>query len=187
MKRCGWVTNDEIYIKYHDEEWGKPKKDTNELFELFILEGFQAGLSWLTILKKRENFRKAFDDFDARKISNYSDQKVEELMQNEGIIRNRLKINATIKNAKLFLEMEKEKNGFSDYLWSFVKHQPILNSFKSLSEIPAKTEISELMSKNLKKIGFKFCGPTICYAFMQSSGMVNDHARDCFLFDKQLL
>lgn len=179
--RCGWVSNEPLYIKYHDEEWGRPEFNDQQLFELLMLEGFQAGLSWITVLKKREHFREAFDGFDAKKVAKYSASKVEKLMNNEGIIRHRGKINATIKGAQIFLTFEEGEKSFSHFLWSFVNHQPINNTPRSLKDLPASTEISTAMSKALKKRGFNFCGPTICYAFMQAAGMVNDHTMDCFL------
>lgn len=180
--RCEWVTEDDIYIRYHDEEWGRPLKDNQKLFELFILEGFQAGLSWITVLKKRHHFRKVFDGFNPEVIANYSNDKVEELLKDPGIIRNRLKVNGAIINAKLFLEMEQESVNFSQFVWGFVGHSPKVNQFNSVKEIPALTPEATAMSKALKKRGFKFCGPTICYAFMQASGMVNDHTSQCFLY-----
>jgi len=167
-------------IKYHDEEWGVPLHDDRKLFEFFVLDAFQAGLSWSTILNKRENFRKAFDDFDAKKISKYDEAEFERLMNDAGIVRNRLKILATIENAKQFLRIQEEHGSFDKYIWSFVKGKPIVNNFKEMKEIPAKTEVSDEMSKALKKEGFKFCGSTICYAFMQAAGLVNDHTLDCF-------
>ncbi len=184
MDRCRWATHNPQMIEYHDKEWGIPIHDDQLLFEFLILEGAQAGLSWSTILQKRENFRKAFDYFDAHKIAQYSDQKIEELMNNEGIIRNRLKINAVIANAKTFLEVQREFDSFDKYIWQFVNHKPIINKFKELSELPSKSGQSELMSKDLKKRGFKFVGPTICYAFMQAVGMVNDHTIDCFRYNE---
>jgi DNA-3-methyladenine glycosylase I len=180
--RCEWSGSDPLYTKYHDEEWGIPVHDDQKLFEMLILEGAQAGLSWITVLKKRENYRKAFDNFDAIKISKYSDKKVEKLLENAGIIRNRLKINSTVGNAKAFLKVQKEFGSFDKYIWQFVDHKPITNKFKSLKDLPAKTEISDKMSKDLKKRGFKFVGSTICYAFMQATGMVNDHSTDCFRY-----
>src|SRR5690606_3535166 len=181
MNRCEWLTNDPIYIEYHDKEWGKPTYNDLELFELLILEGFQAGLSWLTVLKKRTAFRKAFDFRNPEKIAAYDDTKIEELLQNKDIIRNRLKIKATITNARVFLDIQKEYGSFSKFLWSFVNHKPIINNRKSIGEIPATTVQSDMMSKTMKKKGFKFCGSTICYALMQSCGMVNDHTKNCFL------
>lgn len=179
--RCGWCEKDDLYRKYHDEEWGKPIYDDETIFEFLILESFQAGLSWYTILTKRENFRKAFDDFDYKKIASYSDEKIEELMQNKGIIRNRLKVLATITNAQKFQEVQKEFGSFSKYIWSFVNGKPIDNNPKTLKDVPATTEISDVLSKDLKKRGFKFMGSTVVYAHMQATGMVNDHVEDCFL------
>lgn len=179
MKRCDWVSTDELYINYHDNEWGKPVYDDATIFEFLVLESFQAGLSWITILKKREHFRDAFDQFDYKKIAHYSEEKVEALMQNAGIVRNRLKILATINNAQRFLEVQKEFGTFSAYIWSFVGGKPLVNSFKSIKEVPATTEISDVLSKDLKKRGFKFLGSTVVYAYMQATGMVNDHIVDC--------
>jgi len=180
--RCQWAGNDPLYQEYHDKEWGIPVHDDRKLFEMLILEGAQAGLSWITILRKRENYRIAFDNFDAKKIAKYDSKKVKQLLQNEGIIRNRLKINAAIINAKLFLEVQKESGSFDKYIWKFVNDKPIINRWKNLKEIPAKTKESDAMSKDLKKRGFKFVGSTICYAFMQAVGMVNDHTIDCFRY-----
>lgn len=179
MKRCNWVSTDELYINYHDEEWGKPVYDDATIFEFLVLESFQAGLSWITILKKREHFRDAFDQFDYKKIAYYSEEKVDALMQDAGIVRNRLKILATINNAQRFLEVQKEFGTFSAYIWSFVGGKPLVNSFKSIKEVPATTEISDALSKDLKKRGFKFLGSTVVYAHMQATGMVNDHIVDC--------
>ena len=179
--RCAWCGKDELYQKYHDEEWGKPVYDDKTIFEFLVLESFQAGLSWITILRKRENFRMAFDDFDYQKIANYSDEKLEELMQNAGIIRNRLKIFAARNNAQKFMEVQKEFGTFSKYIWGFVNHQPIINQLKTLKEVPATTEISDALAKDLKKRGFKFMGSTVVYAHMQATGMVNDHVIDCFV------
>lgn len=179
MKRCDWVSTDELYINYHDNEWGKPVYDDATIFEFLVLESFQAGLSWITILKKREHFRDAFDQFDYKKIAHYSEEKVVALMQNAGIVRNRLKILATINNAQRFLEVQKEFGTFSAYIWSFVGGKPLVNSFKSIKEVPATTEISDALSKDLKKRGFKFLGSTVVYAHMQATGMVNDHIVDC--------
>ncbi len=181
--RCRWA-NSAAMKKYHDTEWGTPIHNDRLLFEFLILEGAQAGLSWSTILQKRENFRKAFDNFDAKKITQYNNQKIEELMNNEGIIRNRLKVNAVIANARAFLEVQKEFGSFDKYIWKFVNHKPIINKFKELSELPSKTEQSELMSKDLKKRGFKFVGPTIIYSFMEAVGIVNDHVVDCFRYNE---
>ncbi len=182
--RCGWSTSDPLYIEYHDNEWGVPVHDDRKLFEMLILEGAQAGLSWITILKKRENYRKAFDNFDVLKISKYKQTKIEKLLNNAGIIRNKLKINAAVQNAQSFLEVQKEFKSFDKYIWQFVGGKPKLNSFKSLKEVPAKTKESDAMSKDLKKRGFKFVGSTICYAFMQAVGMVNDHVEGCFKYKR---
>ncbi len=180
--RCGWAGTDPLYIKYHDEEWGVPVHDGRHLFEMLILEGAQAGLSWLTVLKKRENYRKAFDKFDARKISRYTKADQKRLLENPGIIRNRLKIQSAVINARVFLEAQKEFGSFDNYIWQFVGGKSVQNKFKSLREIPPRTEISDAMSKDLKKRGFKFVGSTICYAFMQAVGMVNDHLTVCFRY-----
>lgn len=178
--RCAWCGNDELYQKYHDEEWGKPVYDDDTIFEFLILESFQAGLSWMTILRKRENFKKAFDNFNYKKIAKYSDDKIEELMQNSGIVRNKLKILATITNAQKFMEIQKEFGSFSNYIWAFVDGKPIINQPNTLKEVPATTEISDKLAKDLKKRGFKFMGSTVVYAHMQATGMVNDHVNDCF-------
>ena len=178
--RCAWCGNDELYQKYHDEEWGKPVYDDDTIFEFLILESFQAGLSWITILRKRENFKKAFDNFNYKKIAKYSDDKIEELMQNSGIVRNKLKILATITNAQKFMEIQKEFGSFSNYIWAFVDGKPIINQPNTLKEVPATTEISDKLAKDLKKRGFKFMGSTVVYAHMQATGMVNDHVNDCF-------
>jgi DNA-3-methyladenine glycosylase I len=182
MKRCEWAKKD-LAIKYHDEEWGVPLYDNQKLFEFLILEGFQAGLSWDTILAKRENYRTAFDNFDAKKIAKYNDRKFDELMQNAGIVRNRLKIKSAIQNANAFLKVVDEFGSFDKYIWSFVDGKPIKNKFKKIEDVPAKTEISDAMSKDLKKRGFNFVGSTICYAFMQATGMVNDHIVSCFRYE----
>ncbi len=184
VNRCRWAGNDDQMISYHDLEWGTPIHDDQLLFEFLILEGAQAGLSWSTILKKRENYRKAFDNFNYDKIVKYNEQKVEELLGNKGIIRNRLKVEAVITNAKAFLNVQKEFGSFDKYIWKFVNYKTIDNKFKELSELPSKTEQSEQMSKDLKKRGFKFVGPTICYAFMQAVGMVNDHVQNCFRYEE---
>ena len=184
MERCNWVTTDELYIKYHDEEWGKPVYDDETIFEFLVLESFQAGLSWITILRKRENFRNAFDHFDYRKIATYTDEKIEELMNNAGIVRNRLKILATINNAQRFMEVQQEFGSFSKYIWGFVNHTPIVNTFKTIKEVPATTEISDALARDLKKRGFKFLGSTVVYAHMQATGMVNDHITSCFCYDR---
>jgi DNA-3-methyladenine glycosylase I len=180
--RCGWCGNDELYIKYHDEEWGVPVHDDQKLFEMLCLEGMQAGLSWITILRKRENYRKAFNNFNAKKIIKYDEDKINVLMQNPGIIRNRLKINAIIKNAKAYLDIQKEYGSFDKYIWGFVNGEPVVNKLQSISGAPSKTEMSDIMSKALKKKGFTFVGSTICYAFMQAVGMVNDHITGCFRY-----
>lgn len=176
MNRCAWVSNDPLYIEYHDREWGVAERDPQRLFEMLCLEGAQAGLSWITVLKKRQHYRKVFDGFDPGKIANYDEKKREELLADPGIIRNKLKVNAFIVNAQLFQTFDGD---FSEWLWSFVGGSPIVNQWKSLSEVPAETAESQAMSKALKKAGFKFVGPTICYAFMQATGMVNDHTTDC--------
>ena len=179
--RCAWCEKDDLYRNYHDKEWGKPIYDDETIFEFLILESFQAGLSWYTILAKRENFRAAFDYFDYQKIAQYSEEKVEELIQNAGIIRNRLKILATINNAQKFMEVQKEFGSFSKYIWGFVNHEPIINRPKTLKEVPSTTEISDALAKDLKKRGFKFMGSTVVYAHMQATGMVNDHVEDCWI------
>jgi len=184
-KRCQWVPVDNpLYVKYHDEEWGVPIHDDRLLFEFLVLEGMQAGLSWLTILRKRENFRTAFDHFDPREIALYNEKKIEELMQNSGIIRNRLKIAAAVQNAKAFLEVQAEFGSFDTFIWQFVEGKPIVNQWKTLKELPAKTPVSDTISKELKKRGFKFVGSTIIYAHMQATGMVNDHTVDCFRYQE---
>ena len=180
VKRCEWADSNPEMKEYHDKEWGIPEHNDYKLFELLVLEGMQAGLSWNTILKKRRNFRNAFDNFDYNKISNYSENEIEKLLQNEGIIRNRLKIQSVITNAKAFLKVIDQSGTFDKYIWSFVENKPIINHWKSLSDIPSKTGLSELISKDLKKRGFKFVGSTIIYAFMQAIGMVNDHLVSCF-------
>ena len=183
IKRCGWVnTENELYMQYHDEEWGLPVHNEQKLFEMLILEGAQAGLSWETVLKKRENYRKAFDNFNPRKVAKYDGQKQEELLQNQGIIRNRLKIKSAIQNAKVFLEIQVEFGSFGEYIWGFVNQQPIQNKFKSLSDLPANTELSDKISRDLKKRGMNFVGSTIIYAFLQSVGIVNDHEISCFRY-----
>jgi DNA-3-methyladenine glycosylase I len=183
--RCAWAVGDELNIKYHDLEWGRPVYDDRLLFEFLILEGAQAGLSWVTILKKRDNYRQAFDHFDASVIARYRATKIEQLLHNPGIIRNRLKIQSAVSNAHAFLNLQEEFGSFSKYIWDFVGGKPMLNQWGNLSRIPAKTAISDAMSKDLKKRGFKFVGSTICYAFMQAVGMVNDHTVDCFRYPKK--
>jgi len=180
--RCDWPKDDALYIEYHDKEWGVPVYDDDKLFEFLILETFQAGLSWITILRKRENFRKAFDYFDYKKIAKYTEAKFESLLLDKGIIRNKLKIKATISNAKAFMEIKKEFGSFSKYIWGFVDGKPIKNEFLSMSELPANTQLSDTISKDLKKRGFKFVGSTVVYAHMQATGMVNDHVKDCFRY-----
>ncbi|MBI1262655.1 MAG: DNA-3-methyladenine glycosylase I [Rhizobiales bacterium] len=177
--RCPWPGTDPLYIAYHDEEWGVPEYDDRALFEKLILDGFQAGLSWITILRKRDNFREAFDGFDPECIVRYTPKKVEKLLQNEGIIRHRGKIEATIGNARAWLDMMETENGFSDFIWSHVDHQVLVNKWHHIGDVPAATPMSEALSKNLKKAGFRFCGPTIVYAFAQAVGMVNDHLITC--------
>ena len=179
MQRCGWATND-LLVAYHDAEWGVPLHDDRRLFEFLILEGAQAGLSWDTVLRKRENYRVAFDDFDAEKIARYDESKLNELLLNEGIIRNRLKIASAVSNTKSYLKIEDEFGSFDSYIWQFVDGKPIVNHWKSLSEVPAKTFVSDAMSKDLKRRGFNFVGSTIMYAFMQACGLVNDHLTNCF-------
>lgn len=183
--RCGWAKND-LAIEYHDAEWGAAQHDDQKLFEFLILEGAQAGLSWDTILRKRENYREAFDNFDYKKIALYDEKKQTELLLNEGIIRNRLKINSAIQNAKAFREIQKEFGSFDSYIWNFVGGKPIKNKWKNLSEVPAKTEISDAISKDLKKRNFNFVGSTIIYAFMQACGLVNDHLTDCFRYNEMV-
>ena len=180
MKRCEWATGDETYLAYHDTEWGVPVHDDKKLFEMLILEGAQAGLSWLTILKRMENYRQAYDGFDPVKIAQWDQEKIESLLRNPGIIRNRLKVAAARTNAKAFLEVSGEFGSFDGFIWSFVGGKPIRNSRKTVKDIPATTSTSDRMSKELQKRGFKFVGSIICYAFMQAVGMVNDHTVDCF-------
>ncbi|MCT4699158.1 DNA-3-methyladenine glycosylase I [Tenacibaculum haliotis] len=183
-KRCFWVSDDPLYIAYHDKEWGVPVYDDKALFEFLILETFQAGLSWITILKKRENFREAFDDFDYKKIATYNEDKYNELLLNSGIIRNKLKIKSAISNAQLFMEVQKEFGSFSKYIWGFVDGKPIKNIFDKREDVPATTVLSDKISKDLKKRGFKFVGSTVMYAYMQATGMVNDHTTDCFRYNE---
>lgn len=182
--RCGWCGEDPLYMAYHDEEWGVPVKDDASLFEFLILETFQAGLSWITVLRKRENFRKAFDQFNYKKIANYDQSKIDSLLQDAGIIRNKLKVNATITNAQAFMKIQDEFGSFSKYIWSFVDNKPLKNSFKSLKDVPANTGTSDVLSRDLKKRGFKFVGTTVVYAHMQATGMVNDHVVDCFRYNE---
>ena len=180
LQRCGWSLSDQLYIDYHDTEWGVPLHNDKKLFEFLILEGAQAGLSWITILKKRKNYRKAFDNFNPAKIAGYDKNKVQELLSDSGIVRNKLKIGATIQNARSYLEVVKEFDSFDNYIWQFTGGKTVINNWENLSEVPAKTKESDLMSKDLKRRGFKFVGSTICYAFMQATGMVNDHVTGCF-------
>lgn len=182
-QRCEWVPkDDQLYIDYHDKEWGIPVYDDQKLFEMLILEGAQAGLSWSTVLHKRQNYIELFDQFDPEKIVKYDDKKIASLLENPGIIRNKLKVNSVITNAKIMLEIKAEGQSFSDYIWQFVDGKPIVNKWKTVKEIPASTAESDVMSKTLKKRGFKFIGTTICYAYMQAVGMVNDHTTDCFCY-----
>jgi DNA-3-methyladenine glycosylase I len=184
-KRCSWANpQNDLYIKYHDEEWGVPLHDDNKLFEAITLDGAQAGLSWATILKKRENYRKAYDNFDPKKVAKYSEEKILGLLQDAGIVRNKLKVRSSVKNAKVFLEIQKEFGSFDKYLWGFVNGKPIKNKFKSEKDLPAKTELSDKLSKDLKKRGMSFVGSTIIYAMMQAVGLVNDHQGDCFRYDQ---
>lgn len=182
--RCGWCVGDALYEAYHDEEWGVPVYDDATLFEFLILETFQAGLSWITILRKRENFRKAFDKFDYKKIATYQQPKIDELLQDKGIIRNKLKINATISNAIAFMKIQEEFGSFSKYIWGFTNGKPIKNSFKIYKDAPANTPLSDTLSKDLKKRGFKFVGSTVIYANMQATGMINDHEVGCFRYNE---
>ncbi|WP_274307121.1 DNA-3-methyladenine glycosylase I [Solibacillus daqui] len=185
MERCAWVKLDEpVYVKYHDEEWGVPVYDDQKLFEMLCLEGAQAGLNWLTILKRREGYRAAFDGFDVEKILNYDDAKLAVLKEDERIIRNRLKIASVVTNAKSYINMQQKHGSFANYIWSFVDGKPIINHWERIEDVPATTEISDRMSKQLKKDGFKFVGSTICYAFMQAVGMVNDHTKNCHCYQK---
>ncbi len=182
QKRCPWTGNDPLLIRYHDQEWGVPLHHDRRLFEFLILEGFQAGLSWLTILKKRDNFRKAFDGFDFNRVAGYDTEKMAALMADKGIIRNRLKIEGAVANARAFIHVRKEFGTFDRYIWNFTGGKNIHNGFETMKEIPAKTELSERISKDLKERGFKFVGPTIVYSHMQATGMVNDHLKDCFRY-----
>lgn len=178
--RCGWAGSDPLYVAYHDDEWGTPLHDDRALYEMLVLEGFQAGLSWITILRKRANFRRAFDGFEPERVAAYDQRKVADLLADAGIIRNRAKIEGAIGAARLYLEIMAEPGGFRDYVWQFTGGRPIVNHWKSMSEVPAETAEARAMSKALKARGFKFVGPTICYAFMQATGMVDDHVADCF-------
>jgi DNA-3-methyladenine glycosylase I len=180
--RCSWCSGNDLYTDYHDKEWGVPVHDDRRIFEFLILEGFQAGLSWLTILKKRDNFREAFDHFDYRKIARYDQDKIEALLNNAGIVRNRLKVNAAVSNARAFLEVKVEFGSFDRYIWGFVDGEPVVNTRRSMSEVPATSKISDALSRDLKQRQFKFVGSTIVYAHMQAAGMVNDHLVDCFRY-----
>ena len=182
MTRCAWAGSDPLYTAYHDDEWGLPLHDDRRLFEMLVLEGAQAGLSWITILRKREEYRKAFDRFDAAKIARYDAKKVRSLLQNPGIVRNRLKIDAAVRNARAFLGVQEEAGSFDAYIWQFVDGRPKRNAWRSMKQVPAKTVESDAMSKDLRSRGFGFVGSTICYAFMQATGMVNDHTTDCFRY-----
>ena len=184
IKRCKWAGKDPLYIEYHDKQWGVPVYEDAKIFEFLLLETFQAGLSWITILRRRENFRTAFDNFDFQEIANYSDEKLEDLRKDAGIIRNRLKIKAAKSNAIAFMEVQKEFGTFSKYIWSFLDGKPIKNAFKAMSELPANTPLSDKISADLKKRGFKFVGSTIVYAHMQAMGIVNDHTTDCFRYNE---
>jgi len=179
LARCPWPKQDPLYVAYHDEEWGVPEYDDRALFEKLVLDGFQAGLSWITILRKRENFRRAFDGFEPAKIARYTPRKVERLMQNAGIVRNRMKIEGTVLSARAWLDVMEQGPGFSRLLWDFLDGKPKVNRFRSTAQVPAETELSRRISKELARRGFKFCGPTIVYAFMQATGMVNDHVVSC--------
>lgn len=179
-QRCGWCLSSETYKKYHDEEWGVPVYDDQKLFEFLLLETFQAGLSWITILNKRENFRNAFDDFDYRKIANYDEDKIQELLLDAGIIRNKLKVYSAVSNAQAFIKIQQEFGSFSKYIWNFTDGKPIINNPKILKDVPATTPLSDAISKDLKKRGFKFVGSTVVYAHMQATGMVNDHVEECW-------
>lgn len=182
MKRCAWPANNELMIEYHDKEWGTPLHDDGKFFEFLVLDSFQAGLSWNTILNKRKNFEKAFHGFNVKKISKYKEKDFKRLMADTGIVRNRLKIKATTQNAKVFLKIQKEFGSFDKYIWDFVNNKPIQNSFKKMGDLPAKTPVSDVLSKDLKNRGMNFVGPTIIYAFMQGAGLVNDHTVDCFRY-----
>jgi DNA-3-methyladenine glycosylase I len=181
-KRCQWAGSDPLYTGYHDREWGVPVHDDRKLFEMLVLEGAQAGLAWITILKKRENYLAAYDNFEPAKVARYTARKKQKLLENEGIVRNRLKVEASVINARAFLEVQRGFGSFDKYIWEFVGGKPIQNRFKKISDLPAKTKESDAMSKDLKRRGFKFVGSTICYAFMQAVGMVNDHTTDCFRY-----
>lgn len=182
--RCGWCGTDPLYVKYHDEEWGVPVRDDQTMFEFLILETFQAGLSWITILRKRENFRMAFDDFDYKKIAKYNQNKIDSLLQDQGIVRNKLKVNAAVTNAQAFMDIQKEFGSFTEYIWSFVNGQPIKSNWKNHENAPATSKESDALSKDLKKRGFKFVGSTVMYAHMQATGLINDHIDTCFRYNE---
>jgi len=182
--RCEWAGDDPLYVSYHDQEWGVPVHDDRTLFEFLVLEGAQAGLSWITILRRRENYRQAFDNFDPQKVARYNQTKVKSLLQDPGIIRNKLKVNSAVQNAQAFLRIKEEFGSFNKYIWKFVNHQPIINAWTQMNQIPASTPLSETISKDLKKRGFNFVGPTIVYAHMQATGMVNDHVVTCFRYNQ---
>ncbi|MBZ9687221.1 DNA-3-methyladenine glycosylase I [Clostridium estertheticum] len=186
MIRCDWCGNDPLYMKYHDEEWGVPVHEDRKHFEFLILESAQAGLSWITILRKRENYRKAYDDFDFNKVAQYDDEKVIELIQNEGIIRNKLKIAASINNAVMFIKIQEEFGSFDNYIWAFVDNKPLINQWDSIANVPATSDLSDKVSKDLKKRGFKFLGSTITYAHLQATGIINDHIASCFRYSGDL-
>ncbi len=183
MERCPWCGDDPLYTKYHDEEWGVPVHDERKHFEFLVLESAQAGLSWITILRKRENYRIAYDNFDPDKVANYSEEKINELLQNSGIVRNRRKIEASINNAKMFLNIQKEFGSFDNYIWKFVNYRPVINSWESISDVPATSTLSDEVSKDLKKRGFKFLGSTIIYSHLQATGIINDHIVNCFRYN----
>lgn len=180
LERCPWCGTDPLYIKYHDEEWGVPVHDERKHFEFLVLESAQAGLSWITILRKRENYRKAYDNFDPTKVASYSEEKINELLQNQGIVRNRRKIESSINNAKMFLNIQKEFGSFDNYIWKFVDFKPVINKWESIYDVPATSELSDMVSKDLKKRGFKFLGSTIIYSHLQATGIINDHILSCF-------
>ena len=184
INRCSWCGEDPLYVDYHDKEWGVPVYDDPTLFEFLTLETFQAGLSWITVLRKRENFRRAFDNFDYSKIAGYKEDKIQQLLTDPGIIRNKLKVRATVSNAQAFMEVQKEFGSFSKYIWGFTDGKPITNTFEKMADIPANTPLSDAISKDLKKRGFKFVGTTVVYAHMQATGMVNDHVKDCFRYNQ---
>ncbi|WML37263.1 DNA-3-methyladenine glycosylase I [Clostridium sp. OS1-26] len=183
LERCSWCGDDPLYTKYHDEEWGVPVHDERKHFEFLVLESAQAGLSWITILRKRENYRIAYDNFDPDKVANYSEEKINELLQNSGIVRNRRKIEASINNAKMFLDIQKEFGSFDNYIWKFVNYRPVINSWESISDVPATSTLSDEVSKDLKKRGFKFLGSTIIYSHLQATGIINDHIVNCFRYN----